>query len=52
MSRDQQRREALDPSVDRDVINVNTSFDDRLLDVAIRQALAQVPAHRQQDHLA
>jgi hypothetical protein len=48
---DQQRREALDPSVDGHVVNVNSSFGHEFFDVSIGEAVTQVPAHRQQDHL-
>jgi hypothetical protein len=33
----QQRRESLDPAVDRDVTHVDAAFGEQLLDVAIRQ---------------
>jgi hypothetical protein len=48
---DQKRREALDPSVDGDVINLDPTFGQEFLNVSIRKAVAQVKADRQQDHL-
>ena len=48
---DQQRREALNPSVDRDVVDFDPTFGQQLLDVSIRQSVAEIPADRQQDHL-
>src|SRR6266545_4087013 len=47
----QQRREPLDPAVDGDVIDVDAAFGEQLLDVAVRQREAQVPADRQHDHV-
>jgi len=47
----QQRREAQHPPVDSDVVNLNAAFDQELLDVAVGQAEAQVPADRQHDHV-
>ena len=40
---DDERREALHPSVDGDVINLHAAFREQLLNVAVRQAVAQVP---------
>ena len=37
------------PPIDGDVVDLDTAFDQEFFDVAIRQALAQVPAHRQHD---
>ena len=47
----QQGREALDPAVDRDVVDLDAAFGQQLLDVAVRQREAQVPAHGQHDHV-
>jgi len=47
----QQGREALDPPVDGDVVDLHAAFGQQLLDVAVRQAVTQVPAHRQHDHI-
>jgi hypothetical protein len=47
----QQGREALDPAVDGDVVDLDAAFGQQLLDVAVRQREAQVPAHRQHDHI-
>ena len=38
-----------DPSVDRDVINLDATLRQEFLDVSARKALGQVPANRQQD---
>jgi hypothetical protein len=40
----QQRREPLHPSVDRDVVDLDPAFSQQLLNVAVRQAEAQVPS--------
>jgi len=47
----QQRREPLDPSVDGDVVDLDAAFGQQLLHVAVRQRKAQIPAHRQHDHI-
>jgi len=47
----QQRGESLYPPISRDVINLHASFDQQFLNVAVRQVVAQVPAHRDHDHL-
>jgi hypothetical protein len=47
----EQRGEALDPAVDGGVVDVNAALGEELLDVAVRQREAQVPAHREDDHL-
>ena len=48
---DQLRCEVVHPPEDGDVIDLDAAFGEEFLDVAVRQAEAQVPAHRQQDHL-
>src|SRR6266540_1947213 len=45
----QQRREPLDPSVDGHVDDLNPSFNQQLLNVAVRQPEAQAPADREDD---
>jgi hypothetical protein len=47
----QQRGEPLHPPVHGDVIGLDTAFGEQFLDVAVRQVVAQVPAHRHHDHL-
>jgi hypothetical protein len=42
---DQQRCEALHPSVDGDVINLDASLGRQFLDVSLRQPESSVPAH-------
>jgi hypothetical protein len=42
--------ESLDPPVDGDVVDLDTTFGQQLLDVAVGQAVAQVPADREHDH--
>jgi hypothetical protein len=37
----QQLRESLHPSVDGDVVDLNTAFDQQLLDIAVRQAVTE-----------
>jgi hypothetical protein len=48
---DQQRCESLYPSVDGDVVNLDTAFGQQLLDVSIGQPVAQIPAYRHHDDL-
>jgi hypothetical protein len=43
--------EAQYPAVDTDVIDGDTPFGQKFLDVAVGQAVAQVPAHRHGDDL-
>ena len=48
---DQDRSEALHPTEQRDVINADTPFGEEFFEITIRQPVAQVPAHREHDHL-
>ena len=48
---DQQRREALHPPEQGDVIDLDAALGEELLEIAVRQPEPQVPAHRQHDHL-
>ena len=48
---DQQRREALHPPVQGDVVDLDTALGQQLLEVPVRQPEPQVPPHRQDDHL-
>jgi hypothetical protein len=41
----------LDPSVDRDVVDLDPALGQQLLDVSVGEAEAQVPADRQGDDL-
>jgi hypothetical protein len=43
--------EPLHPPVDRHVIDGDTAFGEQLLDVAVRQAVAQVPVDADRDDL-
>ena len=47
----QQRREALHPPVHRHVVDLDTALDEQLLDVAVRQPEAQVPADSNDDYV-
>jgi hypothetical protein len=47
----QQRRKPQNPPVDGDVVDLHAAFGQQLLHVAVRQREAQVPAHRQHDHI-
>ena len=47
----QQRCEPLHPPVDRDVVDLDTALGQQLLHIAVKQAVAQVPADRHCDHL-
>jgi hypothetical protein len=33
------------------MVDVDAAFGEQFLDIAVRQAVAQVPAHRHHDHL-
>jgi hypothetical protein len=46
---DQQRRDALHPPVDGDMVDLDTTLGEELLDVAVGQAEAQVPADCEDD---
>jgi hypothetical protein len=48
---DRHRGEALHPPKQGDVINVDAALCQELLQIAVRQPEAQIPAHRQHDHL-
>jgi len=45
----EQRREAQYPPVDRHVVDPDTALGEQVLDVAVRQAEAQIPADRDDD---
>jgi membrane-associated phospholipid phosphatase len=45
----QQRCESLHPAIDGDVIDLDATFGEQFLDVAVGEAEAQVPADRQDD---
>ena len=47
----EQRRETLHPPVHGDMVDLDPAFGEQLLDIAIREAEPQVPAHRKHDHL-
>ena len=47
---DEERCEALHPTIDSHVIDLDTTLDQQLLDIAIRQAIPQIPTHRENDH--
>jgi hypothetical protein len=46
-----QRGEPQHPLVDRDVVDLDAAFGEQLLDVALGQAKAQVPADGKHDHI-
>src|SRR4051794_8959821 len=48
---DEPRREGLQPPVDRDAIDLDTALGEQLLDIAVGQAVAQIPAYRHRNHL-
>ncbi len=48
---DELRREGLDPAIDRHVIDGDAALGEQLLNIAIGQAVAQVPPHRDSNHL-
>ena len=41
----------MNPSVDRDVINLDPTFGQQFFDVSVGQSISQVPADRQQDDI-
>ena len=41
----------LHPPIDRDVVDIDPAFGKEFCHVAVGQPVAQVPAHRQQDHI-
>jgi hypothetical protein len=47
----QQRRDLLDPPVDRDVVDLDPALGEELLDISVGQAEAQVPADGEHDDL-
>ena len=49
---DDERGEALHPPVDGDVIDVDAALSQEFLDVSVGQAVAEIPADGEQDHLA
>jgi hypothetical protein len=42
----------LHPPVDPHVIHLDAAFGQQILDIAVEQAVAPVPAHRERDYLA
>jgi hypothetical protein len=48
---DQQRRETLHPPKQGDVIDVDAALSEELLEIAVRQSEAEIPADCQHDHL-
>jgi hypothetical protein len=48
---DDEQGEALHPPVDRDVIDLDAAFGEGFFNIAVGQAVAEVPAHCQQDHV-
>jgi hypothetical protein len=48
---DEHGGEGLHPAVDRDVIHADASFAEQLLDIAVRQPVAQIPAHRDPERM-
>jgi hypothetical protein len=49
---DKLRCEGLHPAVDRHVVDLDAALGQQLLDIAVGQPVAQVPAHRDRDHLS
>jgi hypothetical protein len=48
----QQRHEPLHPPEHGDVVDLDPAFGQQFLHVAVRQAVSQVPADRDHDHLS
>ena len=47
----EQRREPLDPPVDGDVVDLDPTLTEEVLDIAIRESVPQIPADREDDDL-
>jgi hypothetical protein len=47
----QQRREALHPAEDADMVNLDAPLRHGFFDVTVGEPETQIPAHRQDDHL-
>ena len=47
----QEWREALDPPVDRDVVDLDSALGEELFDVAIGEPVTQIPPHGEHDDL-
>ena len=47
----QQRREALHPAENADVVDLHSTLGQQLFHIAIRQAVTEIPAHYEHDHL-
>jgi hypothetical protein len=47
----QQQGEPLHPAVDRHMVDLDAAFGEEFLDIPVGQPVAQVPAHRHNDHL-
>jgi hypothetical protein len=45
-------REALDPAVHGDVVHGDAALGEQFLDVPVGQAIAEVPADRDRNHLS
>jgi hypothetical protein len=50
-SLDELGTEPLHPAIDVDVVHNDAALGQQLIDIAVGQAVAQVPAHRDRDHL-
>ena len=48
---DHERSEALHPSLDGDVVNLDAALGEEFFDIAVQESVAEVPAHCQQDHV-
>jgi hypothetical protein len=48
---DKQRREALHSPIQGDIVNLDPTLSEELIDLPVRQADAQIPAHGEDDHL-
>src|SRR6478735_8968969 len=48
---DELGREGPHPPVDRHVVDLDAALGQQFLDIAVGQAVAQIPAHRDADHL-
>jgi hypothetical protein len=48
---DELRRERLYPPVHSDMVDGDATLGQQLLDIAVGQPIAEVPAHRHRDHL-
>ena len=48
---DRERSEALHPSLNGDMVDLDAAFGEKFFDIAVREYVAEISAHCQQDHV-